>query len=176
MALDVAAITRSIRNVLDGTFTGIRDVASGTYQDAQAVENKGLALVTPTFDIDVAGIATHSAAPFSVSSSRSIEVLDLSIVITTTLPSGVLIDERYTAQAAQVNNANLAIQALTFPGNLDDDAASPTPNPTGIVSGMLTGPGGTGNPVASFARDWSTQIATTTIQASAVVVVAQPVS
>jgi hypothetical protein len=111
----------------------------------------------------------------SNSGDRSIETLDLEITINYVLPPTTQTTERRAKQATIANAGNLAIQALTMPGNLTDDGAG-SPVATNIVSGLLTGPGGLGRPSAVYAYEWDTLTATTTIAASAVVVVTQPTS
>lgn len=174
-ALNTAAIQTAIRNVIDGTFTGVRDITAGTYSAGQPAEVKGLMIVTPTYDVEITDSADHGASDISNSSSRAIVTLGIVITVGYVLPPVVLTADRYVVQATIVNNADLLVQALTMPGNLDDDGAG-TPVPTSIVSGMLFGPGGAGRPSIAHTRDWPALTATTTINASAVVVVTQPVS
>jgi hypothetical protein len=177
MALATAAIQTSIRNVLDGTFTGIRDITVGTFKVGSPSEEaaKALALTAPAYEIEIGGQQEHPATPLSNSASIAIEMLPITIAITYALPTVAEVSARYAIQATIANNANLLVQALTFPGNLADDGAG-TPVATGIVSGMLMGEGGVNRPSVTHERDWSKQTATTTINASAVVVVTQPTS
>ena len=171
-ALNTAAIQTSIVNVMTGAFIGLRSLATGRFQDSIDGANKALALAVPTFNVEVDGVDVHSASPLSNSASLSIETVDLTITLSYTLPPNMMVADRYAAQATITNDANLVRQALTMPGNLVNNGAG-TPVPTGIVSGLLTGPSGAAQPSISFARDWEAQTATTTIQAAAVVVVDQ---
>lgn len=175
MALDIAAIQTAITEVLDGTFTGVRDVAANTYQAANitADASHAMALTRPTFEIEIKSSARHGAAPAYVAGSRSLETFDIDVGFVYALPSTIQTSERYEVQAAMIQNANLAIQALTFPMNLATTAAAAS---TGIISGMLFGPGGSGYPHAEHDRDWATSIGRTTIHASAVVDVTQETS
>ena len=175
MALSTAAIQTAVVSVLDGTWTGVRDVGSGTLQIDNATATKGLSLVTPTFDVVIDSIEQHPASDLSVSSDRSIVLIGLTATVNYALPATIISADRLAIQATMANHADLIVQALTFPGNLDDDGAG-TPVPTGIVSGMLGGPNGAPRPSVSFSRDWNAQTAQTTIAASATVVITQPVT
>jgi hypothetical protein len=175
VALDIVAIHAAIREVLDGVFAGTRDIAPGTYQvgspDAKA--SHAMSLTAPTYEIEIPSVERHGAAPMSTGAAHSIETINLDITFTYALPAVVDVSERYATQAAMMQNANLAIQALTHQGNLTTTDGGTA---TGIVSGMLFGPGGMGYASVDHDRDWAALVGKTTIHASAVVIVTQATS
>jgi hypothetical protein len=182
MSIAAEAIFNAITEALNGTLTSTRGVdknamGSGVF-DGQPVQaqqararNTGKA---HWFDVRMLGQLRHGSTPASINGSYRNVLVPVEVTITTTLKTTAQDSDRMAQRAAAASVADDAVQALTYPGNLTTDAAGTA---TGIVSGMLFGPDGTGLPQWSVtAEDWDLQLHRSVIRGGAVVVVTQATS
>lgn len=175
MALDAKAIARAIRNLLNGELRSVRSIGIETFQEGsdEGAANIAQAKTLPTFKIVFGDISDHVASPMSNTASRALLVIGVVIILTHAIPSVVEDDE--DAQSTALNDAELVLKAIQWPGNLSDDGEF-APFPTGIIDGLLVGPGGEGRPSATRETDFDALTITTTISASAIVDVHQEIS
>jgi hypothetical protein len=173
----------AIINTLDGTHSNqpnIREFGPGTYVygglegNIKATQAKALDLNNTmyVFDVIVGTPQTHEASPVSRNANHKIIYMNVSIPIWRHLMTTPEDDVRRQDRAEFVENIDLAIQALTYPGNLTQDGDSTATN---IMGGMLMGPGGVGDPIPSEPEeDWDAHLLTARIDASALMKVTQP--
>jgi len=175
MAIDSKAIARAIRNLMNGELRSVRSIGVETFHEGSDQEeaNQALAKTLPTFRIIFGDITDSPASSMSNTSSRAIRVIGITIILTHAMPSVVEDDE--DAQSIALNDADLVLKAIQWPGNLSYDGEF-APFPTGIVAGLLVGPGGEGRPSVTRETNIDALTITTTISASAIVVVHQEIA
>lgn len=175
-------IRSAIKSLLLGELGSIRTVPIGTLQygtfEGQAAGAVRARANDPgfgsRFDVKVGSQRMHPATPISAKASTKLTTVPITVDITTRFRAAAAETERDTQRAAADSTAMLALQALQYPGNL---AADTLGNATGIVSGMLLGPDGTGHPTWEVVtEDWKTLHHMSRISGAVVVVVDQPVS
>lgn len=178
MSIAAAAIVSAITEALTGVLVSTRNMdpsvlAPGVFegQPKQAQQARALTDATHRFDVRLLGQQRHPSTPVSIKSSHRNVLVPIDVTITTRLQSTVQDTERDAVRASLASDVDDAVQALTYPGNLTDDSLGTV---TGIVSGMLFGPDGSGTPQWSVtSEDWSTHLLKSVIRASAIVVVTQ---
>ncbi len=182
MSYASAAIRTSIKELLQGSIGTTRTVSSGKFrygvfegqplgaQQAKAINTS----YTSRFDIKLRQMVDHGATPMSIKSSFSVARFSIEIPIVTTLRSTAQETERDTDLALVASDCDVAIQALCYPGNLTQTSAAVA---TGIVSGLMVGPEGTGRPHwESVEEDWENHLLRSRISGSVSVVISQAVS
>lgn len=178
MAYSPAVIRSAIKSLLLGEIGAVRTLtpgtfAYGTFDGQSAPATRARTLSAPhRFDVKVGNQRMHGATPISAKSSYRISAVPVTIDITTKLKSTVLEAERDAQRALAESNAQLALQALEYPGNLAQDASAAD---TGIVSGILMGADGTGHPEWEVVEeDWAKLHHRSRITGAVVVTVDQP--
>ncbi len=183
MSIAAAAIRQSIKEVMQGQAGEVRTVDSSKFgygvfdgqptaaQQARAIQD---ADKTHRFDIKLGSYELQAASPLSSNApTRNIRV-PITIGVWTTLRSTAQEAERDEQRDAITADADEAIQALSYRGNLTQDSAL---RQTNIVSGLLQGPDGKGPPRWRLvSEDWKAHLLRSEITASAIVVVTQPTS
>lgn len=182
MAYSPAVIRSAIKSLLQGEIGAVRTLSAGVFvygtfegQPRGATAARSLNVGSEhRFDIKVGSQRMHGATPISAKSSYRLSAVPVTIDIITGLKSTPLEAKRDEQRALAESNAQLAMQALEYPGNLAADSAN---TPTGVVSGILVGPDGTGHPVWEVVEeDWKALYHRSRITGAVVVTVAQPVS
>lgn len=170
------AITTAIRRVLTGYLGETRRLTVEDFLEGQPADkpaNKAIALTAPAIDVKLGASRRSQASPLSASASRAIKTIEIEIAVTWALPSIIEANRRYVVRAGANELTESAVQALGFPGNLSDDGGTPSVS-TGLVSGMLFGPGDEPIPsIESVEEDWDKLRMLVTIGARAEVVVTQ---
>lgn len=179
MSFNAAAVRRAIRDVLEGASGTVRTVASGTmvsgvFEGQQDAAQKAKTLLAEhRFDVRLASLRNHEASPVGAIGSYRLARVEIFVEVLTATRTVVQIDARDTLLAAIASDMDEAIQALAFPANVATTAALAA---TGIVSGLLTGPGGEGVPEwTEVAQDWERQEIRSRISASATLRIEQDV-
>lgn len=181
MAYSPAVIRSTIKSLLLGDIGSVRKLTAGTFAygtfDGQAAPATRARAISVTaahrFDVRVGKQATHSATPISAKASYRLSVVPVVIDITTKFKAANLEAERDEQRALAESNAQLALQALEYPGNLAVDVHAA---PTGIVSGILMGEDGTGHPSWEVVEeDWKALHHRSRIVGAVVVTVSQPI-
>lgn len=183
MTIYADRIASAVEDLLEGTLGTTRTVGTtvfgfGTFEGLAMSAQQARTIQTATrrhrFDVRVLDIVPHKSTPISIKSSHRNVRVSIWIDIATTLKSVAQESDRKSQRAAIANDADTALQALTYPGNLTLDGSG---NATNIISGMLMGPDGAGLPTWSvISEDWKTHMLKSSIKASAVVVVTQATS
>jgi len=183
MTIASAAIRTSIKELLQGTIGTTRTVGStlygyGIFIGQPTMAQQALTIQSGTkrsrFDIRLSSMIPHPSTPLSIKSSYRNIVVGVEIDINTTLNSTAMETARNTQREVIESDADVAIQALCYPGNLTTTSASVA---TGIIGGMLFGPGGKGTPAWQVtSEDWTTHILRSVIKASAIIQVTQATS
>lgn len=177
-----SAIRAAIRELLEGEIGSVRTLPQwvfkyGTFIGQPDDAMKAFALdhrYKHRFDVSFAPLQRHGATPLSHKSSVRIDRLDVTIDIVTTLRSTVDEDARNAQRELIEQNAELALQALMYPGNLEMDSKG---RATGLVSGFLQGRNGDAHPSWEVvSEDWTLQLHRSRILGSAVVVIAQAIA
>lgn len=126
------------------------------------------------FDVLVRKQSPNAATPLSVKASYRISDFDITISIWTKLKAVTLLDSKEEQRAQIEGDADVALQALNYPGNLTFTLDG---RDTGIISGMLLGTEGLGTPVwETVEEDWKQLILRSQITAVAKVKITQPVA
>lgn len=181
MSYAAAAIRQAVTDVLNGARGVTRVVAAGNmlagvHEGQTATQRKALALhgATHRYDVELTRLRSHEASPAGGTSNYRLARLNIAITVTTAAKAVIREDARGTVLAAIMSDLETAAQALAYPGNLEFTAALV---PTGIVSGLLSGPDGEGRfPECDIvSQDWAHQLITSRITASCVVNIAQAV-
>lgn len=180
MSYSAAAIRSAISDVLEGAHGTVRTLTVGVFgsdvfdgQHGSTQKAKTLQ-VTHGFDVQIGRLTSHEASPVGAIGSYRIAQADIVVDVVTKLATVVELDRRDTALAAVLSDLEQGAQALGFPGNLTTNAAATA---TGIVSGMLLGPGGEGAPtVDQLSEDWAKQEIRCRISATALINITQSVS
>lgn len=172
-----AVIREALKGVMTGTLGSVRTVPRGMFEygnfdGAPDTANQAQALTAEhRFDVKVDNFRANGSTPCSNLGPSKHARIDVTVDIWTRLHSTVQDDERDAQRAKISTNAELAIQALTRPNNLTVDEHG---LPTGIVSGLLSGPDNSSQPVhETVLEDWSKHIHRSRIRASAIVVIGQ---
>jgi hypothetical protein len=145
MTYRTSAIRGAVKGVLEGRLGAVRTVPRGIYkygtfegQPKQATQAKALDIrYKHRFDVKIGQELRHASTPVSNLSSYRNSLVPITIDITTNLASTVQEEERDRVRDMAAENADLAMQALAYRGNLLVDE---TGVPTAIVSGLLQGP------------------------------------
>lgn len=179
MSFSAAAVRRAIRDVLEGASGTLRTVeadvmTSGVFAGQHPAAQKAKALLADhRFDVRIANLRRHEASPVAAIGSYRLALADIFVEVTTKTATVVQLTERDETLAAIASDMDDAIQAIAFPGNAAQTAALEA---TGIVSGMLTGPGGEGVPEWSeVSQDWDAQMIRSRISATATLRIRQSV-
>jgi hypothetical protein len=182
VSYSAAAIRRAITDVLTGAVGAVRTVAAGQMlsgvfegQADAARRAKTLHSADHRFDVRIGRLTQHESSPAGGrGSSYRIARADIFIDVTTAAGTAVQLADRDTLLADILSDCETAAQALAYPRNVEQTAALAA---TGIVSGLLTGPGGEGIPsVEEPQQDWDKQEIKTRISASALLQITQAVS
>ncbi len=177
MSYDAAAIRDAIRDVLTGALGSVRSMA-GRDMDAGVFEGQNdsarhakALLNTHRFDVRIGRLRSHESSPVGAIGSHRIAVADITVSVLTATATVVQLTERDELIADVLSDLEQASQALSFPGNL---RASDAGNATGIVSGLMLGPGGEGYPeVAEVSQDWQAQEIRSSITGQILILVSQ---
>lgn len=183
MAFASAAIRQAVIDLAEGAITGIRDLDSGVFrfgvfdgQPLPAMIAKGIQKHNARhwFDVSVSRARDHASTPVSAIGNRRNTFMTVTVDIWTHTATTAQEDKRKTLLAELESDCDDLIQALHYPGNLTDTQDGTT---TGLIGGMLFGPGGSGAPeYVMVSADWKTQTIRSRIDASALVQVAQAVA
>lgn len=175
-----SAIRNAIRDVLEGTDTrGFRKMVPdvfkyGAFDGNNDRSNHALTLdirYQHRFDVVLGPLRQNGSSPMSNKGPARHSTIDITVEIWTRLGSTVNVEERDLQRERVEQNAELAIQALAYPGNL---TTSLDGLPTGIVSGLLSGRDNNATPTWEVVtEDWTKQIHRSRISAAAIVVVGQ---
>jgi hypothetical protein len=178
VSYSAAAIRAAIKDVLEGAIGSVRTMVDGQMlsgvfegQADQARKAKSLHSATHRFDVRIGRLAQHEASPVSAIGSYRLARADIFVDVTTKTATQVQEDARDDVLASVLSDCEQAAQALSYPANVEQSAALEA---TGIVSGMLTGPGGEGSPVVEEPQqDWEKQEIRTRISAGCVLRIEQ---
>lgn len=186
MSYSAAALRQAIREVLEGTLGTARTVTagkflSGVFEGQTDLQQRSRVLrktdaETPEwvhrFDVRLGQMRNHDSSPVAAIGSHRIVFIPITISITTHTQSRILDDRRDEVLAMVNSDLDTALQALTWPGNLDQTFSA---LPTNIVSGMMLGPEGQGYPTAEVTEeDWDKQLLRSLLGGSCLVQVQQP--
>jgi hypothetical protein len=175
-------IMASISSLLEGVTGIIRRVPPGTFKygtfegqpEIATKAQAGDVRYSHRFDIKFGSLRTHGSTFISTTGARRNSYIPITIDITTALPSTSQEDERLAERGRIYGNGCAALTALSCPHNLDTDANG---TPTGIISGLLLGPDGTGHPEwESVSEDWTQQIHRSRISGAAILQIDQVTS
>jgi hypothetical protein len=147
---------------------------AGAYdgQADQATNAKILHSATHRFDVQIGRLESHPASPVGAAGSYRLATAPIEIRVQTKTATQVQLSARDELLATLSSDLELAAQALCMPGNV---AATSALAATGIVSGMLAGPGGEGFPVSEIEQqDWERLRITSRISASAIFLITMP--
>jgi hypothetical protein len=177
VSFSAGPIRDAIRDVLIGAVGSVRVVpedrmAANVFagQTDTSQHARGL-LNTHRFDVRIARLRNHESSPVAQIGSYRIAEADIVIDVLTVTKTVAQEDERDTVLATIASDMDDAIQALAFPTNVTQSAALEA---TGIISGMLLGPGGEGVPEwAEVSQDWKAQEIRSRITCSALLRVHQ---
>lgn len=179
MSFNAANIRTAILELLEGDIGAIRTVSADTFEygvfdglSQQAVEGKLTASsASHMFDVAVSVTDNHPNTNSPNTGSRRLMRARVSIPIWTRTKTTAEESARKTTLASIRDDADTALQALGYPGNLTETSASAATN---IRGGLLYGPGGTGGPAWSIESvDWERGIVRSHIDALALVDVSQ---
>ncbi len=168
-----ANIRQAIRDVLEGATGRYATRIAGMFvhgafegQPEQALA--AAALKSPhSYDVVIGEVTPHEASPAGVIGSHSLKSVALKVRVSTRLPDAASEAKRITVTTGATADMDLAALCLGEPDALTTTAAG---DATGIVSGLLRSPDGTGYPDVSEGQyDWPNHIATHEIRARAVV-------
>lgn len=156
-----AAIRQAIREVLDGTLQGpiaveegafAGDVFAGQSVTAQLAKLRQTFTARNRFDVRLLRKTTHPASPAGGHSNSEIAQVEVQIDIQTPTKTLVELEARDDVLQQIASDCNAAITTLRRPEILALTSAGVE---TGIVSGMLLGPGGDGLPQWELmTEDW----------------------
>lgn len=125
------------------------------------------------FDVELMPLTPHEASPVGVIGNYRIEALSVVVKVTTRLPPANDTAKRVATQQAINERLSLAKWALGEPEAITITAAGDV---TGVVSGLLRSPDGTGYPdIGPPVYDWLLHLATHEIRARALVRIDRPV-
>lgn len=172
--IPAAAIRAAITDVLEGSIGSVRTMLDGQMlsgvfegQADGARKAKTLHSAEHRFDVRIGRGRQHEASPVGAIGSYSLKVYDIFVDVTTKTATQIQEDARDEVLATVVADVEQAAEALSFPANVEQSAALEA---TGIVSGMLLGPGGDGEPECGEPQqDWDKQEIRTRISASAII-------
>ena len=176
--MKAAPIRQAIRDVLEGAsgryasrMAGL--FVYGTFDGQPAQTTAALALrATHTFDVVLGEVSPHEASPAGVRGSYRLQTLLVTVRVWTRLPPANAPDKRSDVVAGVSEHLDLAILALGEPEALTYTAGDEA---TGIVSGIMRSPDGTGYPdVTEGEYDWQALLATHEIRGRAIVRVDRP--
>jgi hypothetical protein len=183
MAFSSANIQTAIIELLEGTIGSIRTITAARLKygvfNGQPDAAKQARLLQETtgaywFDIEFDAHERHAGTPLSIRDSTAILKQDITIRIYKHLDSSVQESNRRADNAAIQTLMDDVVQVITFPSNLTQTAAA---GATGIISGLLTGPGGAGHPrMTAPTFDWVNQILEGSVQAAALIEITQAVA
>lgn len=172
------AIRQVIRDTMEarrGSYvTSLRGLFEHGAFDGQPNAAQALAALDAqhAFDVEIGEIVSHEASPVGVIGSYRLASVALTLRVWTRLLSQNRETERVRVASECAADLELACQALAQPATLTTTADGAA---TGIVSGQLRGPNGTGYPeVAAGEYDWPAYVVTHEINARAIVRVATP--
>lgn len=181
-------IRDAVRDVLHGDVGSVRTVAADTWlygtfdgmgdmaERSQALSGDAGANDDPPhrFNVTLGRLTAHEASPVAAIGSYRIGLVPVDIDIVTHTKSKAQQTERNSAIARVRNDGDTAVQALAFPGNLAVTAAAAA---TGVLSGMLVGPGGEGTPEHEVvAEEWDRNIIRSRIRGAALISITQATS
>lgn len=181
--LQTTAIQLAIEELLRGSIGTTRQVPAGLFEadifegqptgatQAKAYDKRWV----HRFDVVVGRQAPHGSTPLSVKSSHRNATFAVTINLVTSLPNTSAHAKRKEQRARIAGDADVAIAALNYPGNLTETLDN---EPTGIISGLLLGPdAGQGTPTwEPVLEDWPQHIYRSRITASAIVQINQAVA
>jgi len=138
--LATSAITTAIREVIEDGTGSVRTITSGDYLpgETSARSVPGLshdALIAPRAEVRIVETARHEASP-AITGSFQLVALEIEIRLVRSLTTFKLLDHdaRQAVYDLAARDGDVLAQALTWPGNLTQTAASAA---TGLVSGCL---------------------------------------
>lgn len=180
MSIAAAAIRTAITELLEGTIGTTRTVTankfkSGAFEGQPIAATQAKTAITTynhRFDVRILSLrGKHGASPMSIKASHRIERATIEIPLWSHLASTVQDSSRATQREEIENECDMAIQALCYPGNLTQTSAAVT---TGIVSGLLVGPDGSGVPTWTVIEEnWQRHMLRSVIRASASLIITQ---
>ena len=139
--LPAAAILTRIREVLEDSAGILRTVPTGRFEgglpEGGRVDSElAKAFVKPRIEAAITGMSLSAATPPVVGNLRIYDLeVEVRVVRIIRPLEQVSDDDRVALQAAAATDADIIAQALGWPGNLTQTAASTA---TDLVSGMLT--------------------------------------
>ncbi len=154
-----------LEDVLPDTFA--YGAFAGQPIEAQQAMAMQTAVNAHVFDVELVNEQVHASSPLSAKHSRRVMQLDVAIQLISHVPTTAQETERALILNAIASDCDDAAQLLAEPGTLEaTDAAAVT----GIVSGMMFGPGRAGVPTWQLVNaDWEQQLVRSVINGSIVV-------
>lgn len=178
MTYRVAAIQNAVIAVLEGRLGAVRTVPRGMYKfgtfDGNSPEaNHALALdinYQHRFDVKIGTNKLHGSTPVSGLASYRNVLVPITIDITTRLASKPQASLRNEQRALIASDADVALQALAYRGNLtaDEDGV-----PTSIISGLLQGESSAHPEWSVVEENWDGHVHKSRINAAAIVQIGQ---
>lgn len=165
--IEVAAIRSVIADVLEGSIGSrnsrlVGKFLRGTFEGQPTAAQQALSSMAPyRFDVVLGNRRDNAATYVSAQGSSSLVDYDVTIRITTRTATTAQDDDRALLLANLESDVDDAIQALTFAGNLLEDADG---TETGIASGVMRAPAGERRPNHRVvSQDWKAQLITSEI-------------
>lgn len=178
-----SAIRQAITELLRGSSGTTRIVPQGLFEPGVFAGQKPAAQQSKAidhryvhrFDISISRQAPNAATPMGASNSpHRISDFTITINITTRLKAVTRDDAREEQRSQIEGDCDLAVQALNRTNNLDSTLDA---HVTGIVSGLLRGPGGLSTPVWELVEEnWEQHLLRSRIVAEAIVIQQQAVA
>lgn len=178
--MNASAIERAIRDTMLGAHGIYASRIAGQFvhgtfegQPDQAKAMRALAAAPGSgFDVELAPLDPHEASPCGVIGSFRIEALSVVVKVTTRLPAANDTAKRVAVQTATLERLSLAKWALGEPEAITTTAAGEA---TGVITGLLRSPDGTGYPeIGPPVYDWLLHLATHEIRGRALVRIDRP--
>lgn len=162
-------IRTAIAEVLEAALTATfkRGVFPGQPLQAQQSMSMQDTVGVHWFDVQIADEEPHASSPVSARDPRRVLQLSITIPVTSHVATTAQDAERALKLSAIASDCDDAAQALSEPGALDetDDGDA-----TGIVSGLMFGPGRSGTPTWRLVQeDWGAQLVRSAIVGSLIV-------
>lgn len=133
MAINAGAILEAIEQCVDGKIGTTRTVATAALGQSHTPWI-GQVISQPRYDVQIVNMDRHVASPISAIANRRVDVLEIQIDLRHPLQANIQEDKRRDARALMWGDVDECIQALHFPGNLNQTSAGTN---TGIMDGLL---------------------------------------
>jgi hypothetical protein len=174
-----AAVRTAIKELLQGSIGAVRVCSDELFRygahegkPISGQQAKAIALDRfASFDVKVGSFVNHSSTPSSITAGyRTVKAM---VDISFWVPTKTTVQDAERDQMLEdvERYMDVAIQALSYPHNLDTTSGGASTN---IVSGLLFGPDGKGPPTWELLNiDWANSLHRSVIHASAIVQVDQ---